>query len=309
MSRRSLWLAFAAVALIAAVAAPACAQALDPAVSVTANAPTSSVREGEQRSVSWVVRNTATAPPVAPPGGNTDGTATLTLQVPAGWSASLAPGDRSFRLAPGASRTVTVIAQAATGLPADGALSLSAAITDGAGRTSPPASAATTLTFVPLPATVIEKDYTRFIVLATITGLVVIGVAAFLAVYLTRASQVALFVDPKQKPITTGTDGIFLVQVENKGKVRREVQLEVDGLPASWYGAFSFPRVQLQPGERSPVPLCIKVPPGAGDGHQVELRLRARPSSRFPWLVHARTNIEAHDRVRIGNPTPPAQQP
>ncbi len=308
MLTRLPWVA-AAILIVMAAAAPAQAQALNPSASVAAGEESVEVGQGGKRTVTWVVSNTGTAVPLAP-GGPTDATATVTLTVPDGWAASLAPGDASFALAPGGSRTVTVLASPADGAPAegpaDGALILSATMTDPAGRTSPPASAATTLSFQPPPATVLQKDYTRFLWVAG-TSLLLLGtIVAGTVVYLRRAAQVAILVDAEQRPITSGTDGIFLVQVENRSNVRREVELQVQGLPASWYGAFSFPKVQLAPGERGPVPLCIKVPPGAGDGHQVELVLRARPSSRFPWRASARTLIEAHDRIRIGNPAAPA---
>lgn len=309
------WQATVALALLALLAAPASAQG-EPSASVAAQAALLKVGADETRTVTWIVANNGQPVPVGL--GQGEPTATVTLQVPDGWAASIGPGDQSFPLPAGSQRTISVVVTipqaAGTGpdrgeegpAPADGALTLAMTLSDAAGRSSS-ASAPVTLSYVAPPATVIEKDYTRAIVTGTASGLVLLGVAAFLVVYLRRASQVALHVDPVQRPITSGTDGIFLVQVENRGRIRREVEVDVAGLPALWYGAFSFPKVQLAPGERTPVPLCVKIPLGAPDGVQAELVLRARPSSRFPWLVHARTRIEAHDRVRIGKAEPSTQ--
>lgn len=299
MSTRPLW-PTAAAAILLAVAGLAQAQALDPSASVSASQSAVKVGEDGGKSLTFAVRNA----------GALDATATVAVTPPAGWSVAIGPGDLRFALPAGSSRTITVLASPAPDAPregpAEGPLVLSATMTDGAGRTSPPASAATTLAFLPPPDAAVE-DATPAIPLGAASLLLLALLAALVIAYLRRASQVDLLVDPVQRPITTGTDGIFLVLVENRSKAHREVEVQVRGLPDTWHGAFSFPKVQLGPGERGPVPLCIKVPPNADDGHQVDVLLRARPAGRYPWLVSRRTRIEAHDRVRVGGP--PASRP
>lgn len=305
--------AFLALLALAAAAAPVSAQG-QPVAAITPQLDLLKVGDAP-RTVSWTVANNGQPLPVAL--GQAEPTATLALAVPDGWTAALAPGDAGFALPAGATRTINVVVKVenaapgdGTGLqavaPSDGDLVLAMTLTDAAGRSSQ-ASAPITLSFLPPPPPIVTKDHTKAIVTAGAATLAVLGVALVLVVYLRRAGQVALHVEPEQRPITVGTDGIFLVQVENRSRVRREVEVAVDGLPDTWFGAFSFPKVQLAPRERSPVPLCIKVPPGTPDGLQAELTLRARPSGRFPWMVQAKTRIEAHDRVRIGNPAPPPQ--
>jgi hypothetical protein len=289
MSPRLLWPAAAVAACIVLLASPGLAQALDPAVSVTASTPALSFGPDGTDTASWTVRND----------GPLTVTVAVTLSAPAGWTAPLAAGDGSFQLASGSSRTISVPVAPSSGAPANGELRLGATGTDQAGR-SASGNAPVALTFVPPAVPPPPRDYTAEIAAGVAGGLAAVGLAAAAAVYVSRARKVALFVEPRQRPITSGTDGIFLVEVQNLGRGRRQVELRVEGLPDTWYGAFSFPKVVLQPGERSPVPLCIKVPREAGDGMQVQLALSARPSAHFPWLVHARTQVEAHDRVRIG---------
>lgn len=289
MSTRLLWPAAAVAACVVLLASPGLAQALDPSVSVTAVKPALSLGPNSADTVTWTVRND----------GPVTATMAASLNVPAGWSAPLASGDGSFQLPSGQSRAINVPVSPTGDAPADAQLVLTATATDQAGR-SASASAPVGLTFVaPLPPPP-PQDYTAEIVTGIVAGLAVLAAAVAAFLYVTRARKVALFVEPQQRPITVGTDGIFLVEVQNLGRTRREVELRVEGLPETWYAAFSFPKVVLQPGERSPVPLCIKVPRGAGDGMQAHLSLSARPSNRFPWLVHATTRIEAHDRIRIG---------
>lgn len=295
MTFRLLWPATAIATVALVLAAPAWAQALDPQAGVRADTPSLSFDPGEQHTATWTVTNDG---PLA-------ATASVGLQVPQGWTGALAPADRSFTLAAGASRSINVPITPGDGSPANGAATLSATMGDQAGRTSPAASAPVSLAFVPALPPPPPRDYTAEVTAGVAGGAAVLLVAALLVVYARRAGQVALFVEPQQRPITAGTDGVFLVEVQNTGRRPREVELRVEGLPATWYGAFSFPKVALQPGERSPVPLCIKAPREAGDGTQYELVLRARPGRRFPWRVQARTRIEAHDRVRIGNAVPP----
>lgn len=294
MTFRLLWPATAVAIAALTLAAPAWAQVLDPEAGVAAQAPALSFDPGEEHTASWTVTNA----------GPLDATATVSLQVPAGWSAALAPGDASFALGAGDSRTINVPVTPQAGTPATGALTLTATMTDAGGRTSPAASAPVSLTFVPAPVPPPPADYTTEIALGITGGVALLALVASATVYLRRARQVALFVDPQQRPITSGTDGIFAVEVQNLGRQRREVELRVEGLPPTWYGAFSFPKVTLQPGERTAVPLCIKVPRDAGDGTQSVVVLRARPARRFPWRVQARTRVEAHDRVQIGNTVP-----
>lgn len=297
MSPRLLWPAVAA-ACILFLASPGLSQALDPAVSVAAAKPSLSFGPDGADTATWTVRND----------GPVTAAMAVTLAIPAGWTAPLAPGDGAFSLAAGAARTINVPVAPAADAPAGGELLLTATATDQASR-SASASAPVGLTFVPPAIPPPPRDDTAEIVASVAGGLAVVALAAAAAVYVGRARKVALFVDPQQRPITAGTDGIFLVEVQNLGRARREVELRVEGLPATWYGAFSFPKVALQPGERSPVPLCVKVPREAGDGVQAELALSARPSSRFPWLVHASTRIESHDHIRIGtDPTPAPDQ-
>lgn len=294
MSTRLLWSA-AAIAAIATLSTPALGQALDPQAGVRAASQSLSIGAGEAATATWVVTNA----------GPVQATATVTLRVPAGWSAALPPGDASFGLAPGATRTVAVPVRAAAEAPAGAQLTLAATMTDQGGRTSAPASAPVALAFVPAPVPPpAANGPSAAAVAAAIGGLAVIAFAVAAVAWARRAAPVALFVDPQQRPISTGTDGVFLVEVQNLDRVRRAVELQVGGLPADWYGAFSFPQVVLQPGERSPVPLCIKVPREAGDGVQVDVTLRARASHRSRWSAQARTRIEAHDRVRIGPERP-----
>lgn len=284
-----LALAIAVLVLLPLAVGTVRAQAFEPAVTVQALTDARSLSDGDTADVSWSVTNT----------GMLDATVDANLRVPTGWTAALAAADASFPLAPGASRTIQVTLTPGDA-PQPGALALFATASDGAGRTSPTASATVPVTYVPPPPPPPPRDYTAEIVASALGSLALVGLATAAAVYVARARRLALYVDPVQRPVTSGTDGIFLVQVENLGKVRREVELRVQGLPAAWHGAFSFPRVQLVAGERGPVPLCIKVPFTARDGLAADVRLSARPSRRFPWLVHATTRIEAHDRVVIG---------
>lgn len=278
------WVALAALGVVWA-SGPAPAQQVQPALSIAAEPQRLSAGPGESAPGNLTVRNT----------GPVDGTVTLAASAPAGWAVTLA--ESQFALAAGASRTVAFAAapDPAAATPTDGPSTFSGTVRDALGRTGQ-ASAAVDLDYRPPaaapPAPPPPADRTVAIVSTTAAAglVVVLGLG-----YIYQARLVRLRVDRRRLGINLGTDGVFVVGVQNRSPRAATIQLRLRGVPARWSAALSFPTVRLDGGESTSVPLLVKVPVHARVSEDAQLEILARPNGWSPWLVRERVSVATVD--------------
>jgi hypothetical protein len=270
---------------------------------LTLTTPTTGVQLGPNQTTSatWTVSN----------GGMVDGTVTLSVSSLRGWRFDLAQADRSFPLAAGASRAVTVGIHTLSDStnPVTGAvLTLSGTIqtaVQGAQGQSTSASSSIPLSYIaPIPPPPPPPpDHTLAIALAIVGALLVILAVAYLA----QARQVELSTAEPEQGVARGSHVLYRVVVRNRSRRTRLVQLRVRGLALSWGGAPSFPTVPLKGRERMEVPVSIWVPIDAPLDGPAHFLVEARPNRFSPWLARQRMTATPLSPAAPGTPDAPGR--
>ncbi|MHB8586372.1 MAG: hypothetical protein ACYDDF_11130 [Thermoplasmatota archaeon] len=282
------------------IALPAMAQVPqpqpNPSVSVTVPSATENVNANGTSNVSASVANT----------GALEGTVAVTVQAPAGWTATANPTSANLQGGQSVAVTITLRAPAAGQGAANGAVAVGATITDQAGRTGQSAPASVQVVrvdpvVVPPPP---PPDYTPYYVAAAIVALLI---AALVVLALRRRAQrrateaaflareTGITIQPSGAPIPYGSRRELLhkVSVKNESDRPRIALVGIAARPPGWSAAFSNPRVPLAVGESALLTLHIQpddsVPPGA----KVSFVLIARPEEATQRDERVTIEVEA----------------
>lgn len=240
--------------------------------------------------VNGTVAYADTAPAV--PVGTTDGTITLAIAVPDGWTATLDPAG-PFTLAPGASApyTIELVAPAATVDANTFAMDVTGEATSGDGQRS--ASAATTLTIaqLALPPPPVPWYQTPGGI-AGIVGaiLLVVGIVVALVVRRNRriaaaeraaylARETGIGIEVSGTPIQYGhrREIMYRVAVTNKSDRPRVGIVEVAEITNGWRAALQFSKVPLSVGESRSVTLLVTPDAPITPGDRASVVVRAKP--------------------------------
>lgn len=288
-------LALAALVALAWLAAPTAAQAA-PALSIAPATAAVALADNQTRDLAWTVSNS----------GPAAATVQVTLAVPPGWRAQLAPGSSSFTLAGnapavggGGSRAIQLTVSPEPGAhPSNGTLTVQATGTDAAGQ-SGSATATVGLVYIPPPPPPPPPANPWPLALALLGAAVVLAAAAL---YLFSATRLRLRLSALEIEEAAGDRATLHLLVHNRARAARRIDLRLRGLPPPWAGALMVPHVLLDADASTEVPISVSVPrqvrPG---GEACAFQVQARPHGRYPWLVRRRVQA----RIRGAAPPPP----
>ncbi|HUR70133.1 MAG TPA: NEW3 domain-containing protein [Candidatus Thermoplasmatota archaeon] len=302
LSRASSIAATALAIVLFALAPMALAQVPQPTLSVAFEEGTLAI-EAANTSTTRTVNGTVTYGDTAPalPGGAADGTITLSVTAPAGWTATLDPAS-AFTLAPGASApfTVTLVAPAATANAASVSIDVAGSATSSDGQRSATASASLSIAQAALPPPPPVPWYQTPAGIAGIVLaiLVVLGAttailwqrrtkrlaaeraaaeAAARAAYLER--ETGITVQLLGEPVQYGhkREVVFRVAVTNTSQRPRVALADVTEVTNGWRAALQFSKLPLSVGETRPVTLVVTPDSVITPGDQATVVVRAKP--------------------------------
>lgn len=292
---RATKLSVAAVLLFALAAPLSLAQVPQPGVTVALDTSSVSLGLSNSTTIQGTVAYSDSAPPV-PGSGSTDGTITLSVTVPAGWTAAVEPAT-AFTLAPGATAdfTVTLTAPAAGSDGAAGDATVTADAT-GAGGRSATAGAPLALSLVVPPPPVVPWYQTP----AGIAGIVgaVLLVAAIIGAIVWRnrqqrlaaeraAAEQAAYLD-RETGITIALAGgptqyghrreiMYRVNVTNASQRPRVALVDVAEVTNGWRAATQVTKLPLSPGETLPVTIVVTPDAVITPGDKATVVVRVKP--------------------------------
>jgi hypothetical protein len=254
--------------------AVAAAQA-GPAVDISGQASEGKVAVDHPASFAFTVKNTS---PAAPQQGS-NGAARVVVHVdgvPDGWTVSPSPAD--FRLAAGASATVTVQVAVAPGASAkDAAMTVVADLYSALEGLDPvtgsvPGASQHASDSAPL-AVHVDNSLTRDVLETLgpwVYGLVILLVLAVLVAVAiavsARRSLVRLVSDTRERPITPGGKAAFPFRVEGLARDTDTVLMQVSAVQEGWAAFLPVPEMVLEPGQSQEVSLVVIAPRGATQG-------------------------------------------
>lgn len=243
---------------------------------------------------STVVNGTVSNP------GTLQGTVTLALTIPEGWTVQVEP-DSAFSLAGGSSApvTLTLVAPAAGQGAATGAVGLAATLTDQAGRT---ASADASVSVTRVDPVVIPPSPPPYGLYAAIAGAAVLLVAGgvFARVrhvkkrearlraeeetrrlaheaYLARETGIGIALVEGPLPYGTRRELVFRIAVENQSGRDRVAAIGVADCPSGWTAACAIPKMPLGPGEKLVVTFYVNPGDEVPGGQKANVAFFAKP--------------------------------
>jgi hypothetical protein len=249
----------AALLLALVLAAPLASAQLQPAVGVSLGAPGLSLRPGQAQDVQVTVTDQ----------GPLDGTAQLSASLPPGWSGTAEPSSLAVRAGQSAT-AILHVASPAQGDAGTGSVTVRAVLRDSAGRTASGAAALDVALVVDPPPVLPPADLGWAWAVAL---LALVALAAGLRVVRERGIEVRLAAE--DKPARPGTYAYIGVEVRNRSRRARWVDLAVRGAPVGWAAATSLRSMHLAPGEAQLCSLAVRLPESA-EGEGV-VRVAARP--------------------------------
>lgn len=285
-----------AAALLIALAAPlSLAQVPQPGVTVTLASSSVSLGLSNSTTVTGTVAYSDPAPAV-PGAGSTDGTITLSVTAPTGWTLSVEPAT-PFTLAPGSSAefTLTLVAPAtgAETTTSDATVTASAA---GAGGRTASASAPLSLTLeVPPPPAIPWYRTAAGMAGIGIAILLVLGAigafawrrhrrrlaaeraAAKQAAYLERETGITIALAGGPTQYGHRREIMYRVNVTNASQRPRVALVDVVEVTNGWRAATQVTKLPLSPGETQPVTLVVTPDAVITPGDKASVVVRAKP--------------------------------
>lgn len=291
----------AATALLVALAlAPhALAQVPQPSLTVALAEPSVELDAATTTTLTGTVAYADTAPPV---GGANDGTVTITLTPPAGWTATVEPAS-AFSLAPGeeAEFTLTLVAPAldAGAEDATGDLTVTASATSPGGRGAD-ATATAALTAIAPPAPAPAPWYQTPGGIAAIVGAILLLAAgaawyarhrrqtrlaaerameeaAARAAYMDRETGIAISLAGGPLQYGHRREVIYRLSIANTSKRPRVALVEVVDATNGWRAATQVTKLPLSPEETQTVTLAVTPDAVITPGDRATVVVRAKP--------------------------------
>ncbi len=266
------------------LAAPAAAQdQLAPVITLAPGTSAVSLADNASQEVVWSATNT----------GPTNAQASVTMEVPAGWTATLLePTAGTFPLngvtpatpQPG-TQVVRIVVSPGVGA-ANATLMLRVQGANQAGQSSMD-EASLALTYIPPPPP--PAPGTRW---GLFLGLSAGGAAlALLALYLAAATRPRIRLSALGLNEYAGTRASASVLIENRSSRVRKIDLRLRGLSTPWAGALMVPYVLLDAKSSTDIPVAISVPFQGQPGDQRIVHVQARPHGLYPWLVGRKFSV------------------
>lgn len=297
---RAAFLSVAAALLLALAAPTALAQGLpQPGVTITLNEPSVELGASNSTQITGSVQYTDSAPAL---NGATDGTVTLSVTAPEGWTVVIEPAS-AFSLGPGANAdfTVTITAPSleAGAANADGDATVTASAQSPDGR-SATGTASLGLTAIAPPAILPPPWYQTPGGIAAIVGaiLLVLAIAAF-AAHRSRqkrlaaeaaardAAERAAWLD-RETGVTLALAGgplqyghrrevVYRLALVNQSQRPRVALIDIAEVTNGWRAATQVTKIPLSVGETQTVTLVVTPDAVITPGDKATVTVRARP--------------------------------
>lgn len=293
----SLALVVALLSLAVSIAPTALAQVPPPSVTVTLDSASLELGAANTTTLDGTVAYADTAPAL---GGATDGTITLAVSAPEGWTVTVEPST-SFTLAPGASVpfTLTVVAPTLEAGAVNAAAATITASATGSGGRSAEGTATLALTAIAPPAVIPPPWYQTPAGIAGIAGAILLVVGAILyarhrrnqrlaaerakeeaaahAAYMDRETGIAISLAGGPLQYGHRREVVYRLGVTNKSARPRVALVEVVEATNGWRAATQVTKLPLSPGETQAVTLVVTPDAVITPGDRATVVLRTKP--------------------------------